>query len=167
MSPSDSTSPLFTGNGNHLPTLSPSPARPVSFPYVSPNPPQEPPTAGDYHSADTDKDWHIDFDEVLRVVELYNTKTSTVRTGAYKVQEGTVDGFAPDPGRLAPYTAVLSKYHSADSDRDGKIGLLELLRVIELYNWYQGSVRTGQYHLKTEAEADRASEDGYLIGPPP
>ncbi|MEN9632540.1 MAG: hypothetical protein RL077_944 [Verrucomicrobiota bacterium] len=50
-------------------------------------------------------------------------------------------------------------YHSADSNRDSRIGLLELTRVIELYNYRSGSVRTGAYHLQA------GTEDGYTPGP--
>jgi len=49
--------------------------------------------------------------------------------------------------------------HSADSNRDGKISLVELTRVIELYNYRSGTSRTGQY--KTQP----GSEDGFGPGP--
>ena len=49
--------------------------------------------------------------------------------------------------------------HSADSNRDGKISLIELTRVIELYNYRSGTSRTGQY--KTQP----GSEDGFGPGP--
>jgi hypothetical protein len=49
--------------------------------------------------------------------------------------------------------------HSADSDRDGRIGLLELTRVIELYNYRSGTTRTGQYKSKAN------TEDGFAPGP--
>ena len=51
--------------------------------------------------------------------------------------------------------------HSADTNRDFQIGLLELTRVIELYNYRSGSIRTGQYRLKA------GSEDGFEPGPSP
>ena len=50
-------------------------------------------------------------------------------------------------------------YHSADTGRDLRIGLLELTRVIELYNVRSGSVRTGEYRLLA------GSEDGFAPGP--
>jgi hypothetical protein len=53
------------------------------------------------------------------------------------------------------------RLHSADSDQDGRIGLVELTRVIELYNYRSGSIRTGQYRLKA------GSEDGFEPGPSP
>ena len=49
--------------------------------------------------------------------------------------------------------------HSAESNRDGKISLVELTRVIELYNYRSGTSRTGQY--KTQP----GSEDGFGPGP--
>jgi hypothetical protein len=61
----------------------------------------------------------------------------------------------PDP--LVVRSASL---HTADTNRDGRIGLLELTRVIELYNYRTGGSRTGQY--KPQA----GTEDGFAAGPP-
>mgnify|MGYP003675083603 CR=1 FL=1 len=47
------------------------------------------------HSADTDQDYRIGLSELLRVIELYNTRSGTTRTGAYEPAAGTPDGFAP------------------------------------------------------------------------
>ncbi len=63
----------------------------------------------------------------------------------------------PEPLAVSPNSAM----HSADSDRDGRISLLELTRVIELYNYRAGSVRTGQYRAKS------GTEDGFAPGPEP
>lgn len=60
----------------------------------------------------------------------------------------------PDP--LVIRSASL---HTADSNRDGRISLLELTRVIELYNYRAGTVRTGQYKVKV------GTEDGFEVGP--
>ena len=60
----------------------------------------------------------------------------------------------PDP--LVLRSASL---HGADSDRDGRISLLELTRVIELYNYRAGTVRTGVYHPQS------GTEDGFAPGP--
>jgi hypothetical protein len=49
--------------------------------------------------------------------------------------------------------------HTADTNRDGRIGLLELTRVIELYNYRSGGSRTGQYKPKS------GTEDGFDPGP--
>jgi len=116
------------------------------------------------HGADTDQNYQISLVELTRVIELYNTFNGTVRTGAYVVQSSagalqTEDGFAADPSRLSTATVTLSAYHSADSDRDGKINLVELTRVIELYNYRTGTNRTGAYHVQT------GTEDGFEPGP--
>ena len=50
-----------------------------------------------YHSADTNHDAQLGLIELTRVIELYNTRTGTTRTGAYHVQTGTEDDFAPGP----------------------------------------------------------------------
>jgi hypothetical protein len=111
------------------------------------------------HTADTDNNWRIGLLELTRVIELYNTRNGS-RTGAYKVDPAGEDGFAPDPARASTAVVSLSRYHSADTNRDGKIGLLELTRVIELYNYRApGGSRTGDYHLH------QGSEDGYNPGP--
>jgi hypothetical protein len=110
------------------------------------------------HSADVDGNLRIGLIELTRVIELYNTRLSTVRTGRYKVLAGTEDGFAQDAAATANQT--LTHYHSADSNRDGQISLGELTRVIELYNTRSGTVRTGQYHV-----SPTPSEDGFAPGP--
>ncbi|MBI5770411.1 MAG: M36 family metallopeptidase [Verrucomicrobia bacterium] len=121
-----------------------------------------------FHSADTmgatagsAPDNKINLAELLRVIELYNYRAGTVRTGQYTMLGGTEDGFTPGPNG-----AALTLYHSADTmgssvgtPRDGKINLAELLRVIELYNYRAGTVRTGQYH------AQAGTEDGFAPGP--
>ncbi len=57
-----------------------------------------------HHSADTrgattgsPRDGALDLFELTRVIELYNTRAGTVRTGRYHVQNGTEDGFAAGP----------------------------------------------------------------------
>jgi len=55
---------------------------------------------------------------------------------------------------------TFSHYHSADSNRDGQISVIELTRVIELYNTRVAAVRTGQYHV-----SPTPSEDGFAPGP--
>ena len=58
-----------------------------------------------------------------------------------------------------PLVVRSSSLHSADSNRDGRISLTELTRVIELYNYRSGTTRTGQY--KPQA----GTEDGFTPGP--
>lgn len=112
-----------------------------------------------FHDADTDRDMSIGLSELLRVIELYNTRLGTSRTGCYGVADGTADGFEPDSETPAGTTPELSRYHSGDSDRNAEISLSELLRVIEIYNYREGTSRTGQYRL------DPTSVDGFAPGP--
>jgi hypothetical protein len=50
-----------------------------------------------YHAADTDHNWRLSLLELTRVIELYNYRVGTSRTGQYHVQAGSEDGFAPGP----------------------------------------------------------------------
>jgi hypothetical protein len=52
-----------------------------------------------YHSADTNSDWQLSLLELLRIIDLYNTRSSTTRTGGYHEQSGMIDGFAAGPAR--------------------------------------------------------------------
>lgn len=111
------------------------------------------------HSADINRNGRIDLVELTRVIELFNVRAGTARTGAYRIHLGSEDGFAPDPAR-GLLTASLSVYHSADPDRNARISLFELTRVIQLYNQRQATTRTGQYHRLI------GTEDGFEAGPP-
>ncbi len=112
------------------------------------------------HSADTDQNFRINLFELTRVIELYNTRHVTTRTGAYAVATAaSEDGFNPDATRPGSAVVSLTRLHSADSDRDGKLSLFELTRVIELYNVRSGTVRTGQYRVSA------GTEDGFAPGP--
>ncbi len=111
------------------------------------------------HSADTDSNQRIDLPELTRVIALYNTRNGTVRTGAYGVVAVSEDGFAPDPNRANGAVVTLPRYHSGDTDLNGKLSLVELTRVIELYNVRSGTTRTGAYH------AAAGTEDGFAPGP--
>jgi len=114
------------------------------------------------HTADTTPgDGRIDLVELLRVIELYNTRHGTIRTGRYAVATtATADGFIPDPATPFTTAVALERYHSADTiPRDGRIHLPELTRVIELFNTRSGATRTGAYHVQT------GTEDGFAPGP--
>jgi hypothetical protein len=112
-----------------------------------------------HHSADTSRDFSIGLVELTRVIELYNVRIGTNRTGCYRVDATGEDGFAPDDTRSGSTLVTLSRYHTGDSNRDGRFSLLELTRVIELFNTRSGTTRTGQYRL-----AD-GTEDGFAPGP--
>jgi alpha-tubulin suppressor-like RCC1 family protein len=114
-----------------------------------------------WHTADLDRSFTFSLFELLRVIELYNTRRGTVRTGAYQVSQGTEDGFTPDFDRSSGVQLPLAAYHSADYGRDGSINLLELLRMIELYNFSANRSRTGQFHRSA------GTEDGFAPGPAP
>lgn len=105
------------------------------------------------HSADVNGDLRISLLELLRVIELYNTREQSVRTGVYTEMIDSEDGFAP--GRTG---VLLTRYHSADQDRNGQLSLQELLRVIEIFNYRRDRARTGEYHVS------QGSEDGFAPG---
>jgi hypothetical protein len=112
------------------------------------------------HSADINRDLKLSLIELTRVIELFSTRDGTVRSGCYAVaMSASEDGFVVDPARSASAPAGLSRYHSADQNRDGKIDLSELTRVIELYNYRSGTTRTGQYKPQS------GTEDGFAPGP--
>ncbi len=82
------------------------------------------------------------------------------------MQDGTEDGFAPDPARAVGAAATLARIHSADTQGsgagtapDGRFNLVELTRVIELYNNRSGSQRTGAYRVAA------GTEDGFAANP--
>lgn len=112
------------------------------------------------HSADTTGDYAFDVVELTRVIQLYNVRVGTTRTGAYKVATTTTeDGFDTDAARASGATVALARYHAADVNRDASLSLVELTRVIELYNYRVGTTRTGQYHVQAD------TEDGFAPGP--
>ncbi len=91
------------------------------------------------------------------MIERFDTRIGTVRTRRYAVATtATEDGFASDPFTARSATVPLPRYHSADTartaTRDGKIDLIELTRLIELYNTRVGTVRTGAYRAATDTE---------------
>jgi hypothetical protein len=112
------------------------------------------------HTADKNGDYRIDLIELTRVIELYNTRNQALsrRTGAYLPDSSGEDGFAANLSATGPTS--LSRYHDADTSRDGQISLFELTRVIELYNTRAGLSRTGQYRVSS------GTEDGYAPGGP-
>jgi hypothetical protein len=113
------------------------------------------------HTADLNADLQLDLSELTRVIELFNTRRQTTRTGAYAVVGSeSADGFLADPFREPGGPLALSDYHSADTDRDGRIGVFELTRVIQLYNQREGTRRVGRYR------AQAGTEDGFAPAGP-
>ncbi len=111
-----------------------------------------------HHSADTNRDGAIGLSELLRVIELYNTRYGSTRTGRYQTSEVTLDRYATAPETPADVAVNLPDFHSADSDHDASISLSELLRVIELYNTRSGTQRTGAYRAAV------GTDDGFEPG---
>ena len=107
-----------------------------------------------YHSADVNQDAKISYREYVRVLELYYYTVGTTRTGEYHTDALAYSGFAPGPG-------AITTYHSADTDQNGRISLVELTRVAELSNSLTGTVRTGVYHVEA------GTEDGFAPGADP
>ncbi|MDM8525396.1 leucine-rich repeat domain-containing protein [Desulfococcaceae bacterium HSG8] len=92
-----------------------------------------------YHSADYNRDFHINFDEILRIIQLYNG-------GAYHCAADTEDGYAPGKGDRACGS------HDSDYDpQDWDVDFDELLQIIRFYN-------ADGYH------PDDSSEDGFAPG---
>lgn len=110
------------------------------------------------HHADTDKDGRIGLSELLRVIEIYNTRSGTSRTGRYQTSEDTPDRYATAPDIPRDEPVDMPDFHSADVNQDARISLPELLRVIELYNVRSGTSRTGAYRLSP------GSYDGFAPG---
>ncbi len=110
------------------------------------------------HTADINGDYRIGLVELTRVIELYNTRNVALsrRTGAYLPDISGEDGFAANPS--ATGSGSIARYHDADTTRDAQINLVELTRVIELYNQRSGAVRNGQYRVSS------GTEDGYAPG---
>jgi len=132
----------------------------VTIPLLAKPDPLSLVAASTRHNADYDGDGKIGLVELTRVIELYNTRIGTTRTGCYAVAiTMSEDGFAADGERAGAAVVTLSHYHSADTGRDGRFSLIELTRVIELYNTRAGTARTGAYHVQA------GTEDGFAPGP--
>ncbi len=107
-----------------------------------------------FHSADANGDSRLSLSELLRVIELYNTRFGSTRTGRYRISNDSIDGFMPDEREVGE-GETNARFHSADTDRNGRFSLSELLRVIELYNTRSGTTRTGAYRF------DSTTADGF------
>lgn len=115
-----------------------------------------------YHSADYNADepqrqWVIDLSELLRVIQLYNSKgyhCSHVGDSDYPSQDGYSPGTDPAwQGGVA---------HDADCDpQDWNISLTEVLRIIQFYTIPRAGYCTEKsYHYCPDA----GTEDGFCPG---
>jgi len=94
------------------------------------------------HAADTEPDWSISLEELLRVIQLY-------AAGEYHCDPAGEDGYAPGAG------AQDCSVHDADyAPADWHISFSELLRMIQLYN--------SPFRIY---RVDPDSEDGFAPGP--
>jgi hypothetical protein len=103
-----------------------------------------------FHTADANVDMRLRLDELLKVIQIYNTRNVNTRTGAYDAN------FAPLPNATP---VIPAKAHSADLNKDGAISLMELLRVLDLCTYTSSGIRTGEYR------ADSQGVDGFSPGP--
>ena len=122
-----------------------------------------------FHTADTNRDFRIGLLELIRVIELYNTRfdtgAGTARTGRYQIATATEDGFSSDVTRDPTAVVALPTYHAADYNFNGRIERSELTRVITLYHTRYdtgaGKVRTGLYKVAVGI----TTVDGYTTDP--
>lgn len=93
-----------------------------------------------FHTADKDKNWRISLEELLRVIQFYNSRKIYCEC----LSE---DGYSPLSGSQDCFP------HSSDYYRgsDWKIDFYELLRIIQIYNY-------GSYHPSAN------TEDGFALG---
>lgn len=100
---------------------------------------------GAVHDGDTDPDGVISLNELLRVIQFFNS-------GGYSCADGlpTEDGFVP--GDANPRTC---NTHDIDTDSDWAVALNELLRFIQFFN-------SGGYHPCPDENPP--TEDGFCPG---
>lgn len=94
------------------------------------------PALSAFHSADANHDGVISPKDLAYMTYLYRYTPVTTRTGQYQTDTSAYSGFAQGTG-------AITTYHSADTNRDGRISLTELTRVIELANSDGYSVQSG------------------------
>ena len=75
------------------------------------------------------------------------------------IEDGSEDSYGLDRVTPAGAPVTITRFHSADSNRNADISLVELTRVIELYNVRAGTSRTGAYRVLA------GTEDGFTLGP--
>lgn len=90
------------------------------------------------HAADVDQNWTITMNELLRVIQFFNSAT-------YHCQAGTEDGYA------AGFGPRDCQFHDSDffAPSNWSISVSELLRLIQLFN-------SAAYHVSPGSEDDFA-----------
>jgi hypothetical protein len=114
---------------------------------ISPGEVEQDPCYSEFHSADQDKNYGIELTELMRIIQLFNS-------GEFHCAgdpPSTEDGYALGPG--ANYDCCPHDSDNAPAGPDWTIQLMELLRIIQLFN-------ARGYHYCP----DRATEDGYCPG---
>lgn len=107
------------------------------------------------HSADSDGNFAVSLSEVLRMIQLYNATNIGV-DAHYSCDSAGEDGYGLDAAVAAVDECVP---HAADyAPQDWRIGLSELLRMIQMYNFPGGSYTT--------CPDDARSEDGFCLALP-
>ena len=101
------------------------------------------PVFDSFHSADLNHNLKIDIDEMNMFVNLYNYRIGTVRTGDYQYLHASSYPYVPGFG------SHYGPHNNADTNKDWKISLSELTRVIELKN------ASGGYRVQV------GTEDGF------
>lgn len=116
-----------------------------------------------FHSADTNQDLRLSLSEILKVIQIYNTRNAGTRTGAYKYVTSV---FEPDPSVASP--VLPTSTHSADISSptasgvsNGALESGELTKFLTLASYTTGGVRTGQYHVDPKA----TGFDRFVSGP--
>ena len=97
------------------------------------------PANAHYHSADINMDQQISVEEILRIIQFFNSN-------GFSCQAGTEDGYSPGSG-----DTTCMPHDSDFVPQDWRINLSELLRIIQFLN-------AGGYHTEC------GSEDGFGAG---
>jgi uncharacterized protein YjdB len=105
-----------------------------------------------YHDADTDQNYALSFEELLRQIQFYNSASYY-----YCPDDGTSDGYCPGPppARKEAFPCEDQAIHDTDQNGDNLVGLTELLRLIQFFSV------DGFYYCPGQT-----SEDGFCPGTP-
>lgn len=104
-----------------------------------------------HHSADTDQNWRISTSEFIRVLTLYNNN-KYYKLNPDQDTNPTADGYMPSD---TPVEIPAGRYHSADTDQNGRISTAEFIRVLTLYN-------NNRYYRVNPDQDTNPTVDGYI-----